>query len=103
MGNFHVGQKVVCIDQHRPSAAASWIAQGIVPTYPAKGCVYTIRAIVFHSYTGAALLLLEEVVNVVPAGMLEPGFDAKHFRPVKTTSIEIFERLLVPHSNEELV
>jgi hypothetical protein len=26
----------------------------------------------------------------------EPAFDSRHFRPIKETSIELFEKLLVP-------
>lgn len=93
MANWHVGMQVVCGDQADPaSRVEEWQKRGI---YPVKGIVYTIRNIVFKSSDGAPLLLLEEIINPPPPGYeLEPGFHARHFRPVRKTSIDCFLAIL---------
>lgn len=61
--------------------------------YPERNGIYTIRRVVIHSWTGEALLLLDEVRNG-PGELYgrgygcEPGFDVIHFRPLVTRTQE---------------
>jgi hypothetical protein len=93
---FHVGQKVVCVDEF------DFIEPDEVP--PVKGHVYTIRGM---TDKGEGLfIVLEEIVNLprqYDEGFAEAEFDAECFRPVRTTSIEIFERMLTQLPNKETV
>lgn len=78
MSNWHVGQRVVCVD-----------ADGLVPSYgdeilPAKGSVYTIRSIT-DAPGGIICFRLAEIVNPVrqySEGYIEARFRARRFRPV---------------------
>ena len=86
---FHVGQKVVYVDGSKPNL--SWDGH----TIPVLGAVYTVRELI--SWQGLDGLLLHEISNPVSAGSgLECGFLAHRFRPVQTTSIEVFRALLNP-------
>lgn len=85
---FHIGQKVVCIEEWYPNPQGN--------TVPVKGEVYTIRGFCFDAdnfpgvYSEAEKgigLWLEEIVNrempCHPDGHLgEISFNAKYFRPV---------------------
>lgn len=92
--SFHVGQKVVCVDD-------DWTAPGYdVPTGLTVGSVYTITGVISSSvhcaeYMGArdhlALLLAEVDHPIFP----DIGFASPRFRPVKTTDISIFRAMLV--------
>lgn len=85
--NFHVGQKVVCIN-----AAPSMT--GHVPPF-VEGGVYTITSI--GDFRGAVYVSLAGV-HGGSTGM--PGWRADRFRPVVTrkTDISIFKRILAnPH------
>jgi hypothetical protein len=90
---FHVGMQVVCVFD-------SWIDPRGAAT-PKNGLVYTVREIVDAApWLG---LRFEEIVNPVldhDEGVMECDFDARAFRPVRTTSIEVFERLLAPSPKE---
>lgn len=96
MSNFRVGQKVVCIDDQpvrRPGFSLNM--DGL-----RAGTVYTIRDITRnpsnHPDAGMTTIRLEEICrNVLPADREEIGFRLSRFRPVKTTSIEIFRAMLV--------
>jgi hypothetical protein len=90
---FRVGQKVVCIDEPHASQMAKWPGSN----WPEKGAVYTIRAI--NVWPDEKLLRFEELDNRHFEGVLsqiEPGFSAKHFRPVveNKADISIFKRIL---------
>lgn len=69
MSNFHVGQKVVCVDAH---GADNVIENGI----------YTIAGLVF---SGLGVTLGEAFPNVG-----DVGFKACRFRPVVTRKTDIF-------------
>ena len=59
--------------------------------------VYTIREI--HVEGPLVGFCFYQIVNPrtwFAAGYGEPAFNSRNFRPVKTTSIEVFERLLMP-------
>jgi hypothetical protein len=68
-----------------------------VHTYPKFGGIYTIRDICDRA--GTIGLMFAEICHE-PAwfcvGLIEPAFNAKRFRPVKKSSIDIFKRMLVP-------
>lgn len=76
---FHVGQKVVCIDD------------GPTPFLDAvplvKGVVYTIANIGLHADSAIGL-------DEVDAGASQ--WFANRFRPVKTTNIDVFLQMLNP-------
>ena len=108
---FHVGQKVVCVNiSPRPGVRGLHPQHGDEVT-PWKGHVYTVRAVFDarpHGYDQDALLL-EEIVNpvrryIAPAGVVEVEqfFLVFRFRPVRTTSIEVFTRMLVPTPAREV-
>lgn len=101
---LHVGQKVVCVDI-RPveRALRPGYAGTVIPTL---GGVYTIRYIFdagVYGYDEPGLLLCE-IVNPVrkyisPAGRpvtCEAFWWSFRFRPVRTTNIDVFEKLLEP-------
>lgn len=82
---FHVGQMVVCVDDedlNEPVAA------------PIKGQVYTVRDVVFEP---ASCRPSPDGLNFVelPDRVHFRGYWVGRFRPVKQTSIEIFQQLLV--------
>jgi hypothetical protein len=100
---FHVGQKVVCINV-APGR------DGLVPRYrgialPALGGVYTIRDIFDarrygHDDLG---LLMEEIVNPIRRYISEHGpvtceqfWLSYRFRPLRTTNIDVFLKMLEP-------
>ena len=99
--SFQIGQQVVCVSE-RFSSDAYW--RSIVRTFPKLNVIYTIRKIVegCGEQRGLIGFLLYEIDN--PLGRFigendttvvsEPAFDSRHFRPVRPTSIEVFERLL---------
>jgi len=85
--NFHVGQKVVCVDDR------GW--NGAAISLPVKGEVCTVRG--FSKSALGIWLLLEEHRSgtTFPFTGEERGFMPERFRPVKTTSIELFRAMLV--------
>lgn len=92
--SFHVGQKVVCINDRG-------IENDLFERGPTKGEVYTIRNIRTDKRGNVGFRLVEIVNQPNPrrepdeTGDREAGFYARRFRPVKTTSIEIFKAMLV--------
>src|SRR5437016_3073963 len=92
---FYVGQRVVCVCV-KFSREPVW--RGNVRVFPQLGSVYTIRSI--REERDLIGFCFAEIVNprgdFGPRGFVEPAFDSRRFRPVRTTSIEVFRRLLVP-------
>ena len=92
--SFHVGQQVVCINDVF-SPCEYWRAA--VSAFPKLHGIYTIRHM--REAHGLLGLCFYEIVSA-PAdfseGFVEPAFNSKNFRPVKPTSITVFERLLAP-------
>jgi hypothetical protein len=92
--SFHVGQLVVCVND-RFSPCEYWRAA--VSSFPKLNAIYTIRSM--REAHGLLGLCFYEIVSR-PAefseGFVEPAFNSKNFRPVKKTSIDVFERLLAP-------
>jgi hypothetical protein len=98
--SFHVGQQVVCVDD-RFSDHEIW--RRAVRSFPKLRGVYTIREIIEDD--GLFAFCFFEITNP-PApffnGCLEPAFNSENFRPVRKTSIEVLERLLVPVDRVEV-
>ena len=87
--SFHVGQKVVCIDQDNPTEPGP---------HAVKGCVYTISEIIWYGaditpFPGLCFQFYE--LRFEGHAYYLAGFEAEGFRPVKTTNIEIFRQMLV--------
>lgn len=98
---FRVGQKVVMIARLKDRHG---YGDECCPTF---GEVYTIRD--FDHRDAITRIRLEEIVNRVgryltASGVfeMEPAFNLSAFRPVKTTSIEIFHRLLAPSGKRKI-
>jgi hypothetical protein len=92
--SLQVGQLVVCINDVF-SPCAYWRAS--VSAFPKLGRIYTIRSI--REAHGLIGLCFHEIVSSrrqFSEGFVEPAFNSKNFRPVKQTSIEVFQRLLRP-------
>ncbi len=90
---FEVGKQVVCIRNGKNKAEGE--------TDAVVGEVYTIRKIV--SFAAGVGLYLEEIINPpvwCTDGLIERGLWIERFRPVKPTSIEVFNQLLVPLPRE---
>ena len=81
--NFHVGQKVVCVDDGSPQP----------PPNPEFGGVYTISRIFMDGFD-----VMVDLVELPHAGSegFQPGYFAAAFRPVvpRKTSIKIFTDIL---------
>ncbi len=98
--SFHIGQQVVCVSS-RFSSHPYW--RSTVRAFPALGGIYTIREIVQGrgEQQGVIGFHLYEITNPLAhfdgyAEKEEPAFDSRHFRPMRPTSIEVFEKLLAP-------
>ena len=102
---FFVGQHVICTD------IAPNPGGGLCPTYrdtklPVVGGIYTIRRIFCARQFGHddLAILLDEVHNPVRRYISRTGRNVRceqfwlgyRFRPVRTTSIEVFRRMLEP-------
>lgn len=99
---FHLGQKVVCVEQFDTPYFRN-------ETVPVKGEVYTIRGIVpvseFPIYVNNPGVYLEEIVNPLNLYLTWTGerlaeqcWDIMFFRPLveRKTDISIFTALLNP-------
>ena len=97
---FFVGQKVKCVNDRNWPTPRQFGAY--TPLLPVRGRVYTVREVVPMMREGwdEDGLLLEEIVNPIqtrPNGnTFELTFRMSRFRPVRTTSIDIFRAMLEP-------
>jgi hypothetical protein len=103
MADFHVGQRVACVDDEGFNRPAFYGCE----IFPVKANIYTIRQISL-SPEGEAAFRLFEIVNEPREyliGCVEPCFLARRFRPLqeRKTDISIFEKLLVPNTELEKV
>jgi hypothetical protein len=92
--SFYVGQQVVCVNVDY-SREPTW--RRAVRAFPKLNGVYTIRSI--RKAGDLVGFCFEEIVNplaLVKLRYVEPAFDSRRFRPVRKTSIAVFERLLTP-------
>ncbi len=94
---FHVGQKVVCVDD-RPAQLGDALV---------KGAVYTVRWVGEWAWTGTklpeypkagvGLRLLEHprslITRLATGDIVEPPFSSYRFRPVEYKAMEIFRRI----------
>lgn len=87
MTNWYVGQKVVCIDGDFGADCIEAIAHPNL----IKGAVYTIRGIDPDPYLAFAL---EEI------GVEDALYEATAFKPVVTTDISVFLKMLHPVSEK---
>jgi hypothetical protein len=89
-----VGQQVVCVNE-KFSDDKYW--RQTVREFPKLHSVYTIREI--HDagdLIGYCFYEIKNPIALFSGGYFEPAFNVKNFRPVKKTSIEIFENMLAP-------
>ena len=92
--SLYVGQQVVCVNDVF-SPCPVWRAA--VTSLPVLHGIYTIRHI--REAHGLIGLCFHEIISPprdFSEGYVEPAFNSKNFRPVKRTSIEVFQTLLVP-------
>jgi hypothetical protein len=92
--SFHVGQQVVCINDVF-SSCPYW--RRALSALPKLHMIYTIRSM--REAHGLLGLCFYEIVSPraqFSEGYVEPAFNSKNFRPVKHTSIDVFEKLLAP-------
>jgi len=92
--SLYVGQHVVCLTDFnvRASSVQAIVKIGGTANLPRKNVVYTVRSI-RPRRTGGFRLLLQEIVNAPISnkfGNYEPGFNAKHFRPLQKLKLEDF-------------
>jgi hypothetical protein len=92
--SFYIGQQVVCVND-KFSSDKRW--RQTVRKFPILNTIYTIREI--HTDGPLVGFCFYQIVNPntwFAAGFGEPAFNSRNFRPVKTTNIEVFEKLLMP-------
>jgi hypothetical protein len=92
--SFHVGQRVVCVCVNF-SREPVW--RGTIRVFPALNRIYTIRSL--RQVDDVIGLCFEEMVHLFSdfaEGYVEPAFDSRRFRPVRTTDIDLVPALLVP-------
>src|SRR6476620_7200793 len=97
--NLHVGQRVVYVNDCGCSSGYE------NDTLPKLGCVYTVRVIIpckCYGYSEDGLRLVE-IVNTPkqyasPTGPMvhELAFRVSRFRPLRTTNIDAFLKMLEP-------
>ncbi len=104
--SFHIGQQVICVDDQF-SSDPYW--RSTVRAFPKLKTIYTIREIIegYGRQQGLIGFCLHEIVSppalfIAKDGwpLLEPAFNSKNFRPIRSTNIEIFKKLLVPKDRE---
>lgn len=99
MSGFHVGQRVVCVDDIKANSKPSTILT--------KGRVYTVRRVIsawpywpickFQSGQG---IWLQEITREVDRDGREHPFNAERFRPLDERRLDVFRRLLAPRPHE---
>ncbi len=97
MADWHVGMQVIRIaDWERVGGWGDEIG-------PVKGCIYTIREVLWDDFCGKVVLRLHEIRNPTrnyADRRWETAFIADCFRPVRKTSIDIFRSLLTPSGDD---
>lgn len=99
---FHVGQKVVCVDD-RIDAFCSGARFCDDLGGLRKGQIYTIRGFYYGGdpdWTPGAVYLYEIFRPLLPLDTAEAPFHPDRFRPVVTTDIAIFTAMLAPAPKE---
>jgi hypothetical protein len=91
---LRVGQQVVCISDAF-SPCPYW--RRALTALPKLHMIYTIRDMrVAHGLLGLCFYEIVSPRAHFSEGYVEPAFNSKNFRPVKRTSIDVFETLLAP-------
>lgn len=91
-GVFHIGQRVVCVDD-RFADRPEW--RRAVHTLPRLYATYTIRDIVREgTLTGFCFAEIVHQPAIFGGCPLEPAFNSANFRPLATSNIEAFKRML---------
>lgn len=109
---FHVGQKVVCVDDDPGPDRIEGVRDGTIYVLTGdldgltEGVVYTIRDIVEYPFDGQLMLYLCEIDRpplLGPSGLFETGFALRRFRPAieRKTDISIFTEILKPKHVKE--
>ena len=88
---FCIGQKIVCVDDTRRKVHAP-------PTALKRGTIYTVRACIGGEplYPKPGILVEELTSRISSKHGVEWAFYADRFRPIKTTSIVTFLKMLDP-------
>ena len=97
---FQIGRQVVCVSD-RFSPEPHW--RRAVRAFPKPHMIYTIRDM--REVDDLLGLCFFEIVNRhgrFAEGYVEAAFNSRNFRPVKPTSIEVFEKLLAPEPSRPL-
>ena len=97
---FEIGQRIVCVgDTNRPGKR--WYPGGA----PKLGAIYTVRAIGLRTMDGSPAIRLVEIQHDVPQWGTDMAYREARFEalPRKTTSIEIFRKMLLPSRQRETV
>ena len=90
--SFGVGLQVVCVSEAF-SPCPYW--RRAVSALPKLGMVYTIRHIrEAHGLIGLCFFEIVSPPAHFSEGYVEPAFNSKNFRPVRRTSIAVFEEIL---------
>lgn len=85
---FHVGQRVVCVDDEATAKYSKWPCSGGMDGLK-KGVVYTIRAT--GEYRGVSCIWIEEISRpkrLAEYEYGELGFAVQRFRPIEGRSTE---------------
>lgn len=107
MTQFHVGQKVICINEDKEVPAGIVLLSSI--EHPIKGKIYTIRDLRVSFTTGAPCILVEEMPDQTAAVIFNGElyfaqvlFRQDQFRPLVTrkTDISQFKAMLNPQKTE---
>lgn len=94
--SFHVGQRVVCVDDKSP--AVSWSGD---LSWPTEGQIYTISWAGICPRFNKQAVQLAEFPTVTDDGR-NIRYQAKRFRPVKETNISIFTAMLSPAPKQKV-
>lgn len=92
MSEFHVGQKIVCVEAPVHNGYDTWGWE----IFPIKGRVYTIRQILPEDDEGDIGILLVEIVNRnadYDSAFGELEFCQDYFRPLASKAISIFRKI----------
>jgi hypothetical protein len=99
---FHVGQRVVCIED---TIIPPKILRSAYPVVPIKGNIYTIRELTIGAMGKKPCLRFDEIADEVVSVFLDgqvwdctPAWEASGFRPLVTrkTDISQFKAMLTP-------
>jgi len=104
---FHVGQKVVCIDDDKIPPAGHVVLSDMI--FPVIGKIYTVSEIMIGAVSNMPCIALAEIpfqlVEVLVGNEVRVGdvvFNASSFRPlvVRKADISIFMAMLAPKTEQ---